>query len=399
MAAMPDAPLTCLDIWCRAGSSSEKPGEEGLAHFLEHMVFKGSENLLEGEFDRQIEALGGSSNAATGFDDVHYHILVPPNVALPGLELLLNLVLSPSIHHDAFCIEREVVLEEIAQYKDQPDEQVFQKLLESCLAPHAYGRPILGLEESLKKSEPKNLKDFHQRLYKPENICLSIAGQIPKGIENFLSNSYLAELKNITGVNSPDSTSQTLIFNKGRMEIQIPRLEASRLLMAWQIGPAKNQLLTMGADIATSLLAEGRRSRMVSKLRENLQIVESIDMDITVLEQGGLVLLEACCHESNLDLVEKEIHKELSKSMKTNFNKHELDRACQLVKNGLYFSLETTSQVAGLAGNQTLWNRNQSLLKPLKYINYWTESQLKLDIFDLLQPEEGFTLIARPKEV
>ena len=89
---MPDAPLTCLDLWCKAGSSSEQKGEEGLAHFLEHMVFKGSSQMEAGEFDRKIEALGGSSNAATGFDDVHFHVLVPPTAARAALDLLLNLV-------------------------------------------------------------------------------------------------------------------------------------------------------------------------------------------------------------------------------------------------------------------------------------------------------------------
>ena len=76
-ASMPDAALTCLDFWCRGGSAWEHEGEEGIAHFLEHMVFKGSRALGPGEFDRRIEALGGSSNAATGFDDVHFHVLVP----------------------------------------------------------------------------------------------------------------------------------------------------------------------------------------------------------------------------------------------------------------------------------------------------------------------------------
>ena len=113
LAPMPDAPLTCITFWCSAGSANENPGEEGLAHFLEHMVFKGSECLHPGEFDQKIEALGGSSNAATGFDDVHFHVLVPPNEAQPALELLLTLVLDPSLQPDAYEIEREVVLEEI----------------------------------------------------------------------------------------------------------------------------------------------------------------------------------------------------------------------------------------------------------------------------------------------
>ena len=78
-AEMPDAPLTCLDLWCQAGSSSEQPRRKE-AHFLEHMVFK-SQELPAGAFDRQIEALGGSSNAATGFDDVHFHVMIPSEQA------------------------------------------------------------------------------------------------------------------------------------------------------------------------------------------------------------------------------------------------------------------------------------------------------------------------------
>ena len=125
---MSNAPLTCIDLWCKGGSFFEKKGEEGLAHFLEHMIFKGSDALDAGEFDRRIEALGGSSNAATGFDDVHFHVLVPPKVVSEALELLLDLVLKPALLPNAYAMEREVVLEEIAQHNDQPEEKVFQTL-------------------------------------------------------------------------------------------------------------------------------------------------------------------------------------------------------------------------------------------------------------------------------
>ena len=117
---MPDSPLTCIDFWCQAGSSSERSGEEGIAHFLEHMVFKGSGRLAAGAFDEAIEALGGSSNAATGFDDVHFHVLIPPDRAAEALELLLELVLQPALDPQGFSTERDVVLEEIAQYATNP---------------------------------------------------------------------------------------------------------------------------------------------------------------------------------------------------------------------------------------------------------------------------------------
>jgi len=117
---LPQAPVVCLDLWCRAGSACERSDESGLAHFLEHMVFKGSQSLEAGEFDLKVEALGGNSNAATGFDDVHYHVLMPPEAAPQALELLLDLVLQPRLDGDDFAMERQVVLEELAQSEDQP---------------------------------------------------------------------------------------------------------------------------------------------------------------------------------------------------------------------------------------------------------------------------------------
>ena len=146
---LPEAPVVCLDLWCRAGSACETEAESGLAHFLEHMVFKGSEQLEAGEFDLKVEALGGNSNAATGFDDVHYHVLIPPQAATQAVDLLLDLVLQPRLDGGDFAMERQVVLEELAQSEDQPDEIALQQLLRLGCPGHAYGEPILGRRELL----------------------------------------------------------------------------------------------------------------------------------------------------------------------------------------------------------------------------------------------------------
>ena len=396
IAEMPDTPLICLDFWCRAGSTIESAGEEGLAHFLEHMVFKGSTRLNEGEFDRRIETLGGSSNAATGFDDVHFHVLVPPKTIKPALELLLNLALEPTLSPESYSIEREVVLEEIAQYKDQPDEDIFQKLLQNCWKSHPYGRPILGFESSLKASTPKQMRAFHKRHYQAKNCCLSIAGPIPNKLELIINESPLSNLTNCTEKGLLKDETQKLNFHKGRKEIKVNRLQSARILMAWPMKSANEQRMIMGADIGTSLLAEGRRSRLVQHLREDLQIVENIDMDLTILEEGSLILLEACCLEKYLARVETEISKVLKEVVTKEITIQEISRAKQLVRNSLCFSLESASQVAGLAGSQSLWGRHQGLLEPLKYIDYWTTDLLKENILQFLKPEKGFTLIALP---
>ena len=125
------------------------------------MIFKGSIELKEVEFDKKIEALGGSSNAATGLDDVHYYVLVPANGVITAIDLLMNLVLSPSLKESQYSLEKEVVLEEIAQNKDIPDEQIMQYLLKNCWPSHCYGRSILGLEKSLKGSQAKQMREFN----------------------------------------------------------------------------------------------------------------------------------------------------------------------------------------------------------------------------------------------
>ena len=397
LAPMPESPLTCLDFWCRAGSASEGNGEEGLAHFLEHMVFKGSDRLNAGEFDLRIEALGGSSNAATGFDDVHFHALVPPDAAAEGLELLLDLVLQPALQAEAFAMERDVVLEEIAQYRDQPDEQVIQQLLAACCPDQAYGRPILGWESSLQASDPEAMRQFHRRRYQGPQCCLAIAGAIPAGWEHWLQSSALAGLDS-KGDGPPGPSEPMLHFRPGRQEQRVPRLEAARLLMAWPAPPAREQTTLMGFDLATTVLAEGRRSRLVQRLREELQIVESIDMDLTSLEQGSLVMLEACCPPDLVTRVEAEVHAVLGAMVDAPIESQELERARHLVGNGLRFSLEAPGSVAAIAGAQTLWRGPQALLDPLLQMEAWDGPSLQERIFPALQPELASTLIALPAD-
>ena len=390
---MPEAALTCLDLWCRAGSASEQRGEEGMAHFLEHLVFKGSDRLPAGAFDREIEALGGSSNAATGFDDVHFHVLIPAEQAARALDLLLDLVLHPAVVERDFTTEREVVLEEIAQCADQPDELVLQLLLSRGCPDHAYGRPILGERSSLMAMTPEMVHRFHRRRYRGSNCSLAIAGTPDAHLEEQIRSSALMNLEPASLEAIPTSAAEV---HSGRHEIRVDRLESARLLMLWSTAGAADQDMVMGADLITTLLAEGRRSRLVGRLRETLRIAETVDMDLTVLEQGSLITLEICCREEDLASVEQELERELTRSIQEPPAKWELDRARQLVGNGLRFSLESTAQVAGTAGNQQLWERQQDLLTPLQILNSWSAERLLQELMPTLSSDKACTLIATP---
>jgi len=390
---LPDAPVVCLDFWCKAGSGYEGTQESGLAHFLEHMVFKGSERLEAGEFDLRIEALGGNSNAATGFDDVHYHVLVPPAAAAESLDLLLDLVLRPRLDAADFQMERQVVLEELAQSEDQPEEVAFQQLLRLSCLDHAYGKPILGERDALLRHNPASMAAFHQRSYRSDRCCLSIAGALQQlNLSAQLEDSPLAELKPASDNTSP----RPLNLQAGEHRLELQRLESARLLMAWQLPSAADQQMVLGGDLLTTLLAEGRRSRLVERLREQLRLVESIDLDLNVLESGCLVLLEAVCDAEQLPSVKREVRavlEELQQQMPSNA---ELDRAKRLVGNGYRFSLEAPGGVAAMVGNSCLWGRHHNLQAPLDWLEGWTCERLSRELIPLLSPERAFALEAVP---
>jgi zinc protease len=386
------SPLVCIDFWCRAGSAFEHPEESGLAHFLEHMVFKGSERLEAGEFDRRIEALGGSSNAATGFDDVHYHVLIPPTAAPEAVDLLLDLVLRPRLESESFVMERQVVLEELAQSEDQPEEVAMQTLLARACPHHPYGLPILGLRERLLAHDPASMADFHRRLYGAGRCELALSGAVESSLLDHVAAGALGRL----GAVAEPAPPPALRLLPGEYRLELPRLESARLLMAWWQPPAGDLAGVMGADLATSVLAEGRRSRLVERLREQRRIVESVDLDLHPMECGSLALLEAVCEEEDLPEVKREINQVWREVMEEPLKEAEWSRARRLVANNYRFGLESPGAVAGLIGNSHLWGRHEPLGAPLQEIDRWTPCRLREEALSRLDPARAYVLEAVP---
>jgi predicted Zn-dependent peptidase len=395
---LPAAPLVCLDFWCRAGSLFEGPGEGGMAHFLEHMVFKGSRRLRPGEFDRRIEALGGSSNAATGFDDVHYHLLIPPEGAAEALRLLLDLVLEPLLDAQAFQLERQVVLEELAQSEDQPEEVALQRLLGAGCRGHAYGEPILGHREQLLAQTPEAMAAFHRRLYTADRSLLVISGCLDPQEPHAAALQACLEASNLARL--PASATEpplpALQLHSGEHRLALPRLESGRLFMLWALPPAADLHGVMGADLLTSLLAEGRRSRLVRRLREELRVVESIDLDLHVLECGSLALLEAIGEPEDLPAIRREIEAVLLALGEEGVSAGEWHRSQRLVANGYRFGMESAGGVASVLGNNHLWCHACSLETPLLEIERWSPEALVSEALPLLAPQRACVLEAVP---
>ncbi len=390
-----ELPLISIDIWCKAGSSFEEVDKNGTAHFLEHMIFKGTNKIMPGEFDHKIESLGGLSNASTGYDDVHYHVLVPPSNFKESLALLTNIVVAPDFNPDEFIKEKGVVLDEIKQQNDQPEERLFNYFLKRVWLSPSYSHSILGTEHSIKNLEINDLEKFHSKHYTTEKICIAIAGNLSKEIYKIFEKSDLSGInKSPNLINSKNKPS--LKIRKGRESVKFDNLEFSRIFMAWFIPNLNVQKNIIGLEILASILSVGRNSRLVKNLKEDRNLVESIYVDVNAGELGGLFIIEASCEPKDIDLVEKLINKTINEiSNSKTLTLDEIRKGINIVKSNYIFNLETSTQLSSFFGNELLWGRKSSINNLESHLKYWNDLVNFKEITEYIRGEK-FILVASP---
>jgi len=390
-----ELPLISIDIWCKAGSSFEDVDKNGTAHFLEHMIFKGSNKIMPGEFDHKIESLGGISNASTGYDDVHYHVLVPPNNFKESLALLTNIVVAPDFNPDEFIKEKGVVIDEIKQQNDQPEERLFNYFLKRVWLSPNYANSILGTEYSIKNLEINDLVKFHSKHYTTEKICIAIAGNLSEEIYKIFEKSDLSGIKESPNLINLKNKPSLKIRN-GRESVKFDNLEFSRIFMAWFIPNLNDQKNIIGLEILASILSVGRNSRLVKILKEDSNLVESVYVDVNAGELGGLFIIEASCESKDIDLVEKQINKTIDEILKCkDLTLDEIKKAINIVKSNYIFNLETSTQISSFFGNELLWGRKSSINNLKSHLKYWNDLDNFKEITEYISGEK-FTLVASP---
>ena len=167
-----------VGIWVRRGTAHEQPAYRGVAHLLEHMVFKGTGRRSAREIAAAVEGVGGSLDAYTTHEHTAFLVRVPAAHLATGLDVLSDLVFSPALRENDLVLEREVVLEEIARVEDTPDDLVFELHSEFMYDGHPYGAPILGTRDTVASIDAKTLRRLHDEAYRPGNMVVAVAGQV-----------------------------------------------------------------------------------------------------------------------------------------------------------------------------------------------------------------------------
>ena len=376
---LPETPVAVVDVWVRAGAIAEPKEWGGMAHFLEHMIFKGTKKIAPGVFDRVIEHKGGMANAATSHDYAHFFLTTASPYLADTLPYLAEILLQAEIPDDEFDCERDVVLEEIRASNDNPDHLAFQNLCTSLYPHHPYGRPILGEESQLALYSPAQMRCFHRTHYQPEKMTVVMVGDVTEKSAIALVEKNFREFETRSHCPATVIDAEPPLGEIRRQSLKIANLSHARLLMAW-IAPGIDQLGDgLGLDLLSAVLTGGRCSRLVRELREDKHLVLDIHSSFSLQRDSSLFIINAYLEPQYLDLVEQIICDRLQDLQTQEISEVELERAKRLLCHDYIFSTETPGQLAGLYGYyQTLASAELAVSYPLKIQQFQTSNLKKL---------------------
>lgn len=322
-------------IWVKTGSANELPHESGLAHFLEHLFFKGTKTRNVHELMEAVEAKGGHLNAFTSREYTCLYVKMLDTHIHTGIEILSDLV-----KNSLFCDldkERNVILEEIASIEDTPDDYVFDLLAQYHWPAHPLGRSVSGDQASVLKLTGDHVRTFYEAWYQPENMLFCVAGNIDADVVFAQIEEEFAGLPkaDIPALYTPPT------FHAG-IEMVHRDIGQSHICMAFP-GPDIHDPTRFTSDLMSNVLGGGSTSRLFEKIREEEGLAYAIYCFNSFHRNAGVVGISAAVAPSNLRKTLDLTFQELRRFRDDGLTEHELSVSREQIKCGILMSLESTS--------------------------------------------------------
>ncbi|MBP9674185.1 MAG: insulinase family protein, partial [Bacteriovoracaceae bacterium] len=318
----PGSSMATVQIWFRAGSALEEKSNLGIAHFLEHMFFKGTKRRPGAKIAFEVESFGGEINAFTSFDYTCYYINTPSSQILKTTDILMDMVCAPVFKENDLVPERGVVFEEYRRSLDNPHQFAFKEIQTTSFT-GGYAHPILGTEKTIKNFSRKQLTDFRNNFYNLSQAFLVVAGDLKEKdkIE-----------KQIEKYNLPKGPrAKTALFklkDKATLNIHQKDVKQATLTLTFS-APSYTSAQAPAEDLALSVLGYGETSLLHQKLVLEKTLATAATSSSMFFTQGGVHLIRIVCPENNL----KNIYQELIHVLKEKDNEGFSDQEVQKIKN------------------------------------------------------------------
>jgi predicted Zn-dependent peptidase len=332
--AMPSVRSIALGFWVRAGSRDERVEQAGISHFLEHLLFKGTKRFSSLEIDEAFDAMGAEVNAGTGKETTSVHSRFLDRHLERAFDVLQDMVLRPA--YPDIDSERQVVIEEIAMYEDEPSDKVHDVLAGAIFGDHPLGRPIIGRAEVISSVPVPQIADWHDGRYVPGNIVVAAAGNLDHDRVVELAEQAVpaTAAASPAKVDAPDGTSPILRFHQKETEQYhlclggpgIPRGDERRFALR----------------VLDTILGGSTSSRLFQEVREKRGLAYAVYSYASHYTDSGQVALYVGTRPDNVRAAMDVVGAELHRLQDDGVTEAELERARENVKGRTVLSMEST---------------------------------------------------------
>lgn len=372
-----DNPIVTIDTWIKTGSINENDKNNGVAHFLEHLFFKGTTKHPTGEFDRILESKGAQTNAATSKDFTHYYITLPSKYFETAIDLHADMLMNPLIPRKELEKERKVVIEEIAKTNDNPENKLYENMVQSFYINHPYKRKVIGKKEIIENISREEIFNFYNSWYNPSNMITVVVGDIDttQALDLIKKNFNRPEAKNCK---NPKYKSDKNI--EKQIEITAKdKVKNGYMLIGFRGVPQENRADSYALDVLATILGDGRTSKLYQAVKEQKQLAYSISAGHASMKDDSLVFVRANFTPENKDKVKKAIFDEITKVRNGNIDEQEISTAKNIIERDTFYARESTSNIANELGYTTL------VYGDAKYYDEYIDNIKKVTKADLIR--------------
>jgi predicted Zn-dependent peptidase len=371
---MSQARSVTMGVWVNVGARDEKSQESGLSHFIEHMIFKGTEKRTAVQIAKEFDAIGGQCNAFTSKENTCYHAKVIDTRLDTMVELLSDVFLNSVFDSTEVERERQVILQEIKMLEDTPDEHVHVLLAQAVWGNHPLGRSVLGRPETVAEFDSESIKEYFRRAYQPERIVVAAAGN--------LKHEAFGELitQGFAVVQETDDFPERAVPAMGRVIMAYPKkLEQVHICLGTK-GVHVTDPRRYACSVLNVILGGNMSSRLFQEIRELRGLAYGVYSFLSLYSDTGICGVYVGTDESNMQEVLEIISREMRKIKEQPLESAELRNAKEYLKGGLYLGAESTeNQMIRLAHNEIHFGRHV----PLKEVEGLIEEVTAENILEL----------------
>ena len=384
---MPALRSVAIGVWVNVGARDESAGEEGLSHFLEHMMFKGTRRRTAAQISHEIDSLGGEMNAFTTHESTTFYVKVLDQHMPRAVDLLTDL-----FHHSRFDPkeiqkEKNVILEEIRMVFDDPEDYVQELHARDVLRRHPLGRSILGKRKTMERIERADLLRYVETQYHPEKTVIAVAGNFSVPELTALLQASFGKWERQTRPDEKRSVRRPPTIHGGTFA-HPKRLAQTHLCMGLKGLPvAHSDRYAM--HVLNSILGGGVSSRLFQEVREKRGLVYTIFSHLSSFSDGGLLTVYAAMGSKEVEAVVEMVCKEIRRLKKRRVGCEELERTKNQLKGALMLGLEGTyGRMNKLAKDEVFQGRYVSLREMMAHIDRVSAEQVHCLSCELLDFEQ-----------